>query len=167
MAGIKVKVNLSIIKDIRKLTSSKYTDPIAESILDQMKDVISTGLSPIRGFGRFEAYKAQSRNRGGKKTGYPYNVQTKFPGKKVRPVNLELSGDMLDALDYKNVRDGIELSIYKKAEAEKAKTHQQGTDLVPQRRFIPSTKGEQFITSITVSIKKMFVEALDKIIRSE
>lgn len=167
MAGIKVKVTLPIIKDLRKLTSSNYTDPIAENILEQMKDIIATGLSPIRSFGRFEAYKAQKRNRGGKKSGYPYNVQKKFPGKKVRPVNLELSGDMLEALDYRNIREGIEISIYKKAEAEKAKTHQQGTDLVPQRRFIPSTKGEQFITSITVSIKKMFVEALDKIIRSE
>lgn len=118
--------------------------------------------------GRALNIKADASNRLRKaKMGYPFNVQDKFPNKTARPVNLLLSGDMLGALDYKPTKGGVEVGIFDKDEAKKAKTHQEGLNGVPKRRFMPSAKGEDYIVSIRARIKKMFVEALDKIIRSE
>jgi hypothetical protein len=66
--------------------------------------------------------------------------------------NLELSGDMLDALEYIPYRDGIEFGIFDNEQAQKADNHCKFSakslkTAVPQRQFIP-TKDESFRAGI-------------------
>jgi hypothetical protein len=101
----------------------KNTQIITETIAKQMgartvkiaKDMISKGISPVKGVGRFDGYAATrktSQLRKVKKTfkskkarsaarallkereqsEYPWTVRDKYPDKKVRPVNLSLNG---------------------------------------------------------------------------
>lgn len=55
--------------------------------------------------------------------------------------NLELSGDMLDSLKFKNTRDGVEVGVFTTKQAKKADGHCHtevfGTSKLPPRKFIP------------------------------
>lgn len=78
--------------------------------------------------------------------------------------NLELHGDMLDALKTKPYRDGIEIGIYDSNEALKADNHNKfsaksrGTNL-PKRQFIPN-KGEEYRKGILDQLKTTALEIL-------
>ncbi len=93
---------------------------IGDQTVGEMKDQISKGLSPIEGWGRFPAYKWVGKANAIKRIArnlskdrrararlkakeaisgkYPYSVMGKYPDKKVRPVNLYLSGRFLSKL---------------------------------------------------------------------
>jgi hypothetical protein len=164
---VKTKISLPVLQDIKELNSSRNLDKVGNLVVNEMKDSISRGLSPVRGEGRFEAYSGQKIERGGRSKGYPFNVQKKFPNKKVRPVNLFLSGDMLEALTHKKKSDSILVGIFKPSEAEKAQGHQLGDPKkgLPRRRFIPAANGEEFTVSITRSIRQLYSELLDGILK--
>lgn len=91
---------------LRKLQSpvdKNTASAIGALVVKEMTDMISKGISPIEGAGRFPAYKAQSRGKG-QKQGYPYNTKEYREGKKkVRPVNLYLTGDMMKDLTYEPI----------------------------------------------------------------
>lgn len=163
----KVSVNFNIDKSLQKLKSDKVLVPIAREVLSLMKDKIYIGYSPVKGEGRFIAYSAQRNNVRPKKSLYPYNVQKKFPDKRVRPVNLKLSGQMLQALTYKIRQGAIILGIFDAQESEKAQRHQVGDPAhgLPKRRFLPTKSGEEFIVSIQREIKDLFVRAIDQILK--
>lgn len=75
--------------------------------------------------------------------------------------NMELHGDMLDSLTYKETKDGIELGFFDE-QAWKADGHlkfsgKEGT--APQRRFLPG-EGEEFISSIQKEVEKIITDAI-------
>ena len=69
--------------------------------------------------------------------------------------NLELSGDMLDSLDFKVVGDKVEVGIWG-SEADKADGHcnHSGKSDLPERRFIPA-KGENFRPEIRGEVESI------------
>ena len=149
----------SIIKqELRSVKlKAKRTDltPMGKSIISEMKNLISKGVSPILGRGRFAGYKksykkAISRGRGD------------FRSKRPRPVNLKLSGKFLKALKFQ-LRKGakfpsLRIGFFKKTELQKERGHRAGQNKQRKRPVVPQGK-EQFAARIQRIIK---VE-LDKI----
>lgn len=79
--------------------------------------------------------------------------------------NLELHGDMLDALEVKTLSKGeLELGVYGKEQAMKADGHNHsgvfGTSTLPKREFIPK-KGQTFKRDIVNGIKNILMEYED------
>jgi hypothetical protein len=113
--NLRSKINKIALSTVAKKITDALKKPIdrnsatngAKAALKEMLDMISKGISPIEGRGRFGAYSAQrqsgtsklkSKKDLKKKQGYPYSVQKEYPSKAVRPVNLKLSGEFLDSL---------------------------------------------------------------------
>jgi hypothetical protein len=109
---IKVTVDARDFQDLLSEFGNALDEGVANSIGDQviikMKQLIAKGISPIENHGRFPEYKSQQQEKGKSKKAkatlkkkYPDTVLGDFPGKRRRPVNLELSGDFLrDGLDH-------------------------------------------------------------------
>lgn len=79
--------------------------------------------------------------------------------------NLELYGDMLGALDYKQTDEGIELGFFGD-QADKADGHLKfsGRDNnTPQRRFLPG-EGEHFKKSIETQVQRIISDKLVELI---
>lgn len=96
MAKVKVNVkNLQkFLQDMPRKTQLASNRTIAEVIKDKILQLVSRGISPIEGNGRFPAYKSSTKER----KRYPDTVKGSYPSKRRRPVNLFLSGDFLAAL---------------------------------------------------------------------
>ncbi len=142
---------------------------IGDAAIDEMKKVIAKGISPIKGVGRFEAYKwagaanritkiakgltgarkksARQKASDLKKGKYPFSMKNKFPNKRERPVNLFLSGDQLSNLITKPTQSGLEVGYYDKLSAQKEQGHREGVNGQPRRPTIPKN-GEEFSPSI-------------------
>lgn len=146
-----VKVNLKIAEDIRRAVSNKINQKkVGELIIEEMKDSISKGISPVRGERRFIAYKDPKK--------YPADLKSK------RPVNLFLSGDMLASLKFYPLK-GESFSIAIKGEqGAKASAHNNG-DGVPRRHFMPTERGEEFTVTITRKIRDLYAQILSDILR--
>lgn len=75
--------------------------------------------------------------------------------------NLERTGDMLGALDFKVTSDGIKIGIFgNKEQVAKADGHNNfsGESQIPTRQFLPE-KGQRFETDIEEQIKKIIFDA--------
>ena len=121
-------------------------------VVSEMKNLISKGISPIKGMGRFPGYKNPDK--------YPGDLKSK------RPVNLKLSGQMLDSLSVKGTRksaDGTEIIIgYNNSEANlKEQGHREGVKGQPKRPTIPQGSEE-----IAVSIERKIIDYIRNILRS-
>lgn len=193
LKGIEQKINSVYIHD------RKTVNEIGRFVTEGMLDAMGKGLSPVRGFGRFVAYKAQrqssrlnaalkslSGSKAGKRIArqmlkkeivkaesgyYPETTYIKehYPDKTTRPVNLKLSGELWERIDYELTQDGkaIELGIfgYDKI-ATIARVHNTGERLdIPQRKFLPTGKGEAFIISLTRLIKDIYLNRINDIIK--
>lgn len=105
-----------------------------------------------------------------KKSGYPYSVMDDYPSKKIRPVNLFLSGKMLRDIGWaRNVaKRSVTIGIFKGLSKKKAMTHNEGTQAprVPQRKFMPTGKGDDFIISIRRALKAIVTERLAELIEN-
>lgn len=154
MAKITVQVRLDSLK---KLQSSLMNDSLAVKVGTMLKEesrrAIANGLSPVRGVGRFAAYKNPSQ----------------YPGdrKPARPVNLQLTGDLLSHLGYRRSGNRLEFGLIGMSGdvAKRAETHQKGTHPhVPRRQFIPEA-GQEFIATIATKMRQLFRERISEIIR--
>lgn len=116
--------------------------------------MISEGQSPVKGYGRFERYKDRAKYPGGQKD--------------ATPVNLYLSGDMMDAYDYKlsGRQEGVEVGVVRGSSEvkERAGYHQEGTENMAQRRMVPG-EGEEWATSIMRRIAEIWSKRLADLIR--
>lgn len=143
----KKSLNQELIKleaTLKQFANRPFTESVGRRVVSSMKDLIAKGISPIRGNGRFPAYKDP----------------TKYPGKKKapRPVNLFLSGDFMDSLSNKSIRsgDGYNAEIfYKGRESQlKEKGHREGANGQRERPTIPEGS-EEIAKSIEVEINEM------------
>jgi len=149
--AVKVKVTAPQFKSIgSKLSSDRVQGIIANEVIKLMKQFIAIGTSPVLGERRFTAYKDK----------------TKYPGdkKNSKPVNLFLSGDMLDAITYRVLKSGVKIGIFDSDERAKATTHIRGLNGVPQRKFLPVDDGDKFIVSIQRSIRTLYARLISDII---
>lgn len=116
-----------------------------------MLENIKKGISPITGK-RFPAYKNPER----------------YPGKRKpkRPVNLELTGEFLSALEF-TVRSGknptITIGFFDKENADKEKGHREGAGGQPKRPIIPNSS-ESFSKKITIEITNEIADVLSRAI---
>lgn len=116
---------------------------VGEFVVNEILRNLSEGKSPVSG----ERFKKLSKE-----------YADQFKGGDRKP-NLELEGDMLDALTFKNRADGIEVGVFKKKELGKADGHNNfsGDSKLPKRRFIPD-EGQDFKANINKGIKQILAE---------
>lgn len=135
-------------------TFDKNLERQIQKIVDEdIKGAMKAGLSPVRGKGRFVAYKDKESYPGDKKGS--------------RPVNLKLTGELYDAINakLKNAQE-IEIGVYGDADLlAKAKGNNEGTKHVPERRFIP-LRAERFNVTIETKIKEAVMKWLETKFRS-
>jgi hypothetical protein len=211
-----------LIADLKKHLQ-KFEDAIDErvgsavgfSVRQRMLELISKGISPINGYGRFPEYKAvgflrkaknesrilrntlrsanatsrASRGRFAAQTrrnqlkaklkqkqqaaskagrGYPYSVMgtalDKF-GKRVRPVNLKLTGAFLSALEFGIGRVGkkvlVTIGFFDQEQVKKELGHREGANGQPKRPIIPRGS-EMFGQTIRLDIMRLLRDAVRK-----
>jgi hypothetical protein len=76
--------------------------------------------------------------------------------------NMELSGDMLDSLDFRETRDGIEVGIFGR-EAWKADGHLKfsgAENNTPRRQFLPDETNGEFVPGIQREMEKIIADAI-------
>ena len=193
MAKTKVKLKLDPRLSKSNLFGKRFQQSVGTQVVMAMREAIAQGLSPVKGVGRFVAYKAQrasndvksfATTQGKDKQGfyrkmaskvskssqfYPNSVKKDFPSKQARPVNLELDGSFLDTLGY-DARDGaVAIGHIDPSEHTKNlfEAHNEGLNTkaqVPQRKYLPNKRGDEFIVSIMRLIKGLYEERIRQII---
>lgn len=165
---VTVQISDSMRAQIRSLgfrfMSDSFADKMGAIIVNEMKRLIASGQSPVKGYGRFAAYKHPE----------------KYPGKKKahRPVNLSLTGTLLSYLSYRKANNLLEVGFLpgkldgggeKKYSLNKARliarVHNTGERPdIPQRKFIPE-EGETFTASINSKIRDAFRKRVLEILK--
>jgi hypothetical protein len=160
-------------------------------LTDAIKDLITKGISPVFGIRKFQRYSESyneqikgklsffttkskqivpvieektSNEKGKKKT---YAKQGLGYNKKLRPINMTLSGKMLDSLKAGNKRDEAMIWFNDK----KADYHNEGAKLwhggeLPKRRLLPTNDGERFHKNVFKLIRSYVGEAVEKAFKS-
>lgn len=152
MAKIQVKV------DTRKLKSNlgkvnhalnKATSIVLPPLITKS---IQSGLSPVKGVGRFVKYS----------TSYVTAIKKGYVKDKPRPrpVNLTQSGTLLKSLFSRYSRDSAVIGFAD----EKADYHNKGTDTIPRRAMLPTSSGEEFNASITLRLRQVATAVINKIL---
>ena len=155
MARRKVKLNLDF-KKIRKEVikkSKKIPGIMRKMIIDEH---IAKGVSPVNGQGKFKQYSPSYKKQ--IKSG-TYN---KF-AKKIRPVNLKLSGELHKSFFVKVSDEGFRLGfddrladIHNRLGAGKSKT---------VRRMLPTRSGEVFNRKIINALAEELKNIISKVVR--
>lgn len=127
--------------DVPDDLKEEISKEVAEYVKEQILLTVAEARSPVEG----ESFPRLSKSYAA------YKESQSLPGKP----NLEFTGRMLNALDYKVTDDGFEIGIFG-SEAEKAEGHNNfnGDSELPQRRFIPDT-GQDFKSGIRSGINKI------------
>lgn len=153
---VKIK-HESLEKIIESVKSVRNLEELGRVAVREMRLSLERGISPIRGERRLANYSAS------------YSKAIKMGwlehAKKVRPVNLILSGQMLRALEYKAQYGLLEVGIWDSEMAELAGYHQDGTDNMPARRFIPTQKSEQLAVTIDRALINKLKDIINRSIR--
>lgn len=136
----KVTLNISGLKEENKQKAKKE---VADLLIDATLESVSQGKSPVNGEGKWKKLNKDyaDREKGGDRT-----------------PNMELTGDMLDALEAKissPKRNYVTIQIGG-SEAEKAESHNHlfGEGTNPRRRFIPDEE-QSYKTDIQREIERI------------
>lgn len=136
-----IKLDLS---EIPRENRSTVKREVGQYVVDEILRHVSTGNSPVGGRGKFKTLNKEyaEDQKGGN-----------------RNPNLELEGDLLDSLTFKNTKSGVEVGIFKSKEVPKADGHNNftGKSKLPTRRFIPD-ESESFKRNIEKGIKDIVNE---------
>jgi len=132
------------LSDVPRSERTSVKKEIGDYVVDEILEAVSRGSSPVNGLGSFKRLNKDyaKDQKGGNTT-----------------ANLDLFGDMLDSLTFKNTAKGIEVGIFKSSEVPKADGHNNfsGKSTLPLRRFIPKD-GEDFKKQIEDGIKDIVDE---------
>lgn len=158
----KVTYELNLSKELRDVPREKREDvkeEIGKYLVEQILQDVSKTKSPVYGTS-FKGLSTEYKNK-----------KKKLSSSAI--ANLELHGDMLNALEYKTTRDKIEVGIFDYDQAQKADNHckfsgkskkkkSNGEYVVPERKFIPNRKeGDEFRPLIIREINKIIEESRD------
>lgn len=171
MAKVKVTVHIDPLKFklLHGFVNDKATgNKIGRFTVDQIRKLTSVGKSPVRGVGRFKPYVEQREPD--HPNPYPKSVRKSHPSKKVRPVNLRLNGAMMKALGFISNKSGVTVGFAKASDLIKKifDAHNHGTlkaKNVPERKFLPTSRGEEFTPRLTKGIKDIYVLRIKSIIK--
>lgn len=142
---------IDLFSDIKEKISSdlkaEITDEVGNYLKEQILLSVAESSSPISG-GEFKStlspkYKKEKMSQG-------------LPGK----ANLELSGIMLDSLDFKPTSKGLEIGVFGEA-ALRADGHNNftGESKLPARQFLPK-EGETFKQDVKREVDKIIRDKL-------
>jgi hypothetical protein len=152
------KVNLKLeplkrlLKDIPSKAALASNREIAKTAKEKILDLVSKGISPIDGKGRFPNYKNTQK--------YPKRARKNFPSKRNRPVNLTLSGKFLRALkSFPKSLNIITIGFFSQYGEDLELGHREGANSQPQRPIIPQD-GESFAKSIQAAILKLYRDSI-------
>lgn len=153
MGKVTFKLKLNDIIDTAGLTVSEkdqIKQTIGEFIYDRILEDTSNQMSAVTG----KRWKGLSKKYKKIKSKVAMGV-----------ANLELTGDMLDALEYRPYRDGIEIGVFDSDEGLKAENHNKTTKRalktpLPKRQFIPH-KNESFRAGIMKDVTLLAQEIKD------
>jgi hypothetical protein len=138
-----------------ELTRTQVPDQNIDEALSEIADYVKTEILQYVGSGA-------SPVSGGpwKKTLSPEykKIKEKISGQAI--ANLELTGDMLDALEAKVVDGKIQVGIWDGSQVPKAYNHNVG-DTLPQRQFIPED-GQKFKSPIMEGMKEIAESFLEE-----
>lgn len=144
----KIELAIKAKGDLSKISSSDLKK-VAQKLLEEIKDRVASGISPITGK-RFEAYKNPK----------------KYPAKKKpqRPVNLNLTGHFLKSLVFL-IKTGkvpsITVTFSNDFAKEKEDVHREGANGQPRRPIIPKGN-EGFTDGILSAVREVFRLIIDK-----
>lgn len=136
-----------------KAISSATARKIGQETIKLMKQDIAKGSSPISGHGKFSAYRNKYRDdikRG------------RYKNKKLRPVNLKLSGDFLKELDYQPANGITEVGFFDPINAAKERGHREQHNGQGFRPIIPAT-GEEFNRKIKKQHEKIYEKEIGSV----
>ncbi len=120
---------------------------VGEFLVEQVLQSVASAKSPVQG----ESFPALSAGYKKKKTS---------EGGSGKP-DLDLRGDLLDALDFKSTAEGLEIGFFN-SQAWKADGHLKfsGADNgIPQRRFLPD-EGQKFVKDIQSTIEDIITDKI-------
>lgn len=126
------------------------TNEIANFVKESILDDVGGARSPLTG-SSFPGLSSEYKKRKSRESGRPI-------------ANLELEGDMLDALEIRTTAETFEVGIYENDELGKADGHNNfsGRSRLPNRRFIPNeAQGDTFRRGILEGIERIVNEAKD------
>lgn len=143
---------LSEVTTVGKLNIKKE---LSEFIIDKILDDTSNQRSAVTG----QQWKQLGWNKG--------SVAYKKEKSKVASsnANLELTGEMLDALKGEIYRDGVEIGIFNEEQAQKSDNHNKFSAKskktgLPQRQFLPR-KNEQLRSGILKDVIRLAKSLVD------
>lgn len=153
------------LKELEHPIDRKTANDLGKKIIKEMKNMISKGISPILGHGRFDAYRGSYRDRI-RKYGYIKNRDGKH-SKKLRPVNLKLSGKFLKNLKHRVVSEktgfGVSIGFRDKTSYKKERGHREKANNQAFRPIIPQAKNEKWSARIQDIIIDFFDLGVKKI----
>ncbi len=187
---ITASITKGLQKELRRVEEaldSRIGRAIGGAVVKEVRNLTSKGINPVGRGGRFPAYKGVaginqvkkitrsltgSRRKRGRdilakkrKNTYPFSINKKFPNKKVRPVNIRLTGHQLRNYKFKiiNVKNKfrIRLGYFNKFAALKEQGHADGVNGQPVRQTVPN-KTQQFSSKITQIIIRVLLRNLEK-----
>lgn len=137
------KITKTIDLDLKGVPKSRHATvrrEVGDFVKEEILRSLSEGNSPVQG----ESFASLSPKYADKQKGGN------------RTPNLELDGDLLDALIYRKSGDGIEIGIFQSSQVDKADGHNKFTrsnnNRIPKRRFIPKPS-QNFDKDIRQGIK--------------
>lgn len=149
---VTAKVTLDFAKDLPKILNKAVGDEVGRVMKTEVEKYLDAGLSPVEGHGKFEKYKDPAK--------YPADEKSRLP------VNLRLTGKMRAAITHWTEGDTLKFGIKKPDSPEgiRAGAHNEGTEHLPMRRFIPTEQGEKFKERINNAVRKVYAKFLDAMI---
>lgn len=151
----KVRIDTSdLVKLNRKIVESTKLDKrdwnkVGKVTVSAMLRLISSGVSPIRGKGKFPSYKTS------------YKKIRLSKGKAISPVDLNLSGKFLKSLKSTPFNNSVNIAYKGKLSNDKESGHRKGTNKQKKRPTIPQGS-EKFAVTISNAISKILVSAISK-----
>lgn len=152
----KVKVDFrdikAKVKELKNAILSVSRETLYEAIVEKS---ILLGVSPVQGTGKFQKY-SESYKKSIKDGRY------KRFGKTISPVNLKLSGKMLDSFFVKKEGPGLKVGF--NHELAEIHTVQGAGKSKVIRKMLPVGQGEEFKRSIQKEILDLVQKGVDRIL---
>jgi hypothetical protein len=155
----KVNVNIDLkIDEIKKKVEKNASRAAAQILKDQILFDIAGGRSPVEGKGRFQKYSKRYIDQIDK------DPLFQALGKRKRPVNMKLSGQMLSSLSVDVVGNKLRISFSDEV-ADYHNRQGAGKSKVI-RRLLPTNEGERFNRNIRLAFQSKIGRIIKRIVRS-
>jgi hypothetical protein len=149
LKDIERKISVDIPSNLSSREKKELLEEIGDYVKTAMLDLIGDGRSPVNGRQWKKLSKDYAKTKGSKEA------------------NMDLNGDMLDALDYKVFKGELYVGWFDDEQAAKAYGHTTGMKghpwldgVAPVRKLIPNEK-ENFTSEINSGIEMVVKEFLD------